>query len=299
MDSPHGPSYAELGRGTQGIRENTDDSSDASSVTTVTSVSDAAGSGSLAKGSRHSHRVPWVQYFAFGVWTLLLLLQYGFTRALCHHGIPKDCEEMDRGSINVQVRVMYDFQQLLTMGFVLAVLTGVHLPERFFYIFRLQRPRPRGLVFLLCFFLSSPGWSALNANPTLSHFTLTADMKGIYLVLLGFLLLLVVLLVGWHLWCAWRHNSWKGFLAYLLSRLAVWTFYAVYMTITLKNKRMTFRIHHYEVAYLAAVLAEFNHPLSLLLLAIGTGIFVQGIAAYSAVPIVGEVGLYAGTLCFG
>merc|ERR1711924_17213 len=97
-------------------------------------------------------------------------------------------------------------------------------------------------------------------------------------------------LMGWHLFCAWMHNSLTGFLCYLGSRFAVWMFYLLYFLAAasdeIKEKGMYWHIHHYLIAWMCAIFAEFNHPISLLLLAVASGIFVQGIAAYDFDPLV-------------
>mmetsp|Transcript_122593 Transcript_122593/g.308192 ORF Transcript_122593/g.308192 Transcript_122593/m.308192 type:complete len:95 (-) Transcript_122593:144-428(-) len=54
----------------------------------------------------------------------------------------------------------------------------------------------------------------------------------------------------------------------------------------MQHQEIIFHFHHYAMGFLAASLAEFNHPASLVLLACGTGVFVQGIAAYDHDPII-------------
>eukprot|EP00450_Noctiluca_scintillans_P013555 CAMPEP_0194492288 /NCGR_PEP_ID=MMETSP0253-20130528/10898_1 /TAXON_ID=2966 /ORGANISM="Noctiluca scintillans" /LENGTH=144 /DNA_ID=CAMNT_0039333133 /DNA_START=31 /DNA_END=462 /DNA_ORIENTATION=- len=106
---------------------------------------------------RHGHRVPWQQYVRVGFFSVLLLLQYTLTRVVCKHGIPHDCHDhYDK------VEIVHDFQQLFTFGFMLSVLTGIHLKDRFDYLFCVLSPRPRGFVFLILFFGASPGFGSLD-----------------------------------------------------------------------------------------------------------------------------------------
>ena len=104
-----------------------------------------------------------------------------------------------------------------------------------------------------------------------------------------------------------------GFLAYTVSRLAIWSFYSFYLYVAclgsriheamlkqMKVRRLRPRantagvyvhLHHYIIGFLCAILAEFNHPISLLVLAGGTGIFVQGISdTWPGTPSVGVQG---------
>lgn len=239
---------------------------------------------------RHGHRVPWRQYLALFIWMCLLVAQYLLTRLVCQLGIPDDCVA-DTDAIEV----MQDLQVMFTLGFVLAILTGVHLPERFAYLFCFHRPQPRGFFFLLLFLASGPCFGALGFVPVLQHLSLTsAFLKGGWFNILEIIILIfgAVFILLWHFWCAFKHNSLKGFFAYSLSRLAVWIYYFCYLAVAASTSGVRVHLHHYVVAYLCATLAEFNHPVSLALLAIATGIFVQGISAYEAAPVVQKRGLF-------
>ena len=77
------------------------------------------------------------------------MLQYWVIRQVCKLGFPADCHD-DRDI----VRVMNDFQQLLFMGCMLAVLTGMSWRDRFYYVFNFRCPKPRGIAFLALFVLS-------------------------------------------------------------------------------------------------------------------------------------------------
>ncbi|CAE8613617.1 unnamed protein product, partial [Polarella glacialis] len=72
---------------------------------------------------RHGHRVPWRQYLALGLWLVLLGVQYVLIRLVCQLGIPDDCDPHSD-----LLEVMHDLQEMFTLGFILAVLTGIHLP---------------------------------------------------------------------------------------------------------------------------------------------------------------------------
>ncbi|CAJ1367518.1 unnamed protein product [Effrenium voratum] len=238
----------------------------------------------LCHEGRHGHRVPWRQYACLATWFMLLLVQYCVVRLVCQLGVPRDCHPDSS-----LLEVMHDFQVMFIMGFLLAVLTGVHLPSRFEYLFRFSRPRPRGLAFLAVMTLSGPGWGALDLVPALTTISLTTAffreswvnvMIGVGIASCAFAFLL------WHFVCAYRHNPLSGFLAYSVSRLSIWIFYASYLYVASQTAGVYIHLHHYIIGFLVALLAEFNHPISLVLLAAGTGVFVQGISAYDADPVI-------------
>ncbi|CAE8613614.1 unnamed protein product, partial [Polarella glacialis] len=144
-------------------------------------------------------------------------------------------------------------------------------------------------AFVTLFFLSGPVFGSLGNILALEQVSLTpailngswiSDVVGLTVVFgAGFLLL-------WHFWCAYKHNPLEGFLAYSLSRLAVWVFYGTYLGLASDTASVKVHLHHYVVGFLCATLAEFNHPLSMVLLACASGIFVQGISAYEAAPVI-------------
>eukprot|EP00929_Paragymnodinium_shiwhaense_P117183 TRINITY_DN8745_c0_g1_i2.p1 TRINITY_DN8745_c0_g1~~TRINITY_DN8745_c0_g1_i2.p1 ORF type:complete len:526 (-),score=8.72 TRINITY_DN8745_c0_g1_i2:90-1604(-) len=79
-------------------------------------------------------------------------------------------------------------------------------------------------------------------------------------------------------WLSLVNNS-----LYCLSRTVVASFFVSYLVLgNLRTSHAEFHLHHYVIAFMVAILAIFNHPLSLTLLGISCGIFVQGIAAYGA-----------------
>jgi len=247
-----------------------------------------AGALSLGPGAleKHSHRIPVSQYLFLGLWMLLLCANYGVVRLGCAFDIPRDHHD----DANI-VKVLEDFQYMLFGGFVLAIMTGLHWPDRFLYVFCFSPKCPRGLLFLLAFFGSGIGWGFLDMIPGLSGFTLTS-FKAEYLLPMVLLVVGTVCLLSLHLWWAYRHNSTAGFWAYLVSRAALIAFYSTYLVVKLQPGHadaVVFHFHHYAVGLIAASLAEFNHPLSVLLLACGAGVFVQGLAAYDADPILESV----------
>lgn len=234
------------------------------------------------------HRIPWEQYFALGFWYCLLLANAAFTRLWCYCNIPLDCH-----SRVDSLRGIHSLDTLLKDGFIIAVLTGVMQKDRFAYLFNFSQEHYfRGALFLVVFFATSPVFGSLDLIPALSRISLTTGSA--HSQLYNFVIILLALggvaLVLFHVVWAAMHNPLKACVAYLGSRLVVWVIYAMYFVEAGKITTADFHLHHYMVGYLIAILAEFNHPVSLLLLAIGTGIFVQGLAAYNADPLIYHTG---------
>uniref|UniRef100_A0A7S2NQ44 Uncharacterized protein n=1 Tax=Zooxanthella nutricula TaxID=1333877 RepID=A0A7S2NQ44_9DINO len=228
------------------------------------------------------HTVSGSQYFALFIWVSLLVAQYFLVREVCTaFHIPRDCRA-NQGP----VQIMGDMQYLLSMGVVLATFTGMHWPDRLAYVFSFYTPYCRGVVFLLLFLGMAPAYGALKEIPSLATFTLSdTGIEGHHTPLIASLVGAAVV-VFLHIWLAFCHNPLKGFLAYLVSRLFLFAFFAAYWVIKCQRQDVVFHFHHYAWGFLMASLAEFNHPMSTVSLACGTAVFVQGIAAYGADPII-------------
>lgn len=236
------------------------------------------------------HRIPWQRYFALGFWFLLLLANAAFTRLVCHYGIPQDCQLHDD-----RIKDLHSVQRLLFMGFILAVLAGIMEPVRFGYLFSMTRSGYfRGVFFILIFMGTSPAWGSLDLFPSLSKFSIATggddgERKDLFDVLRLALLIGGATLVLFHFAWAFVFNPIQGFLAYTISRVTIWLLYVAFFVESSKKDSghtADFHLHHYMIGFLFAILAEFNNPISLLLLAIGSGVFVQGIAAYNADPLI-------------
>lgn len=123
----------------------------------------------LGHDGRHGHRVPWRQYVSLAVWYLLLVMEYIVVRIVCQFDIPRDCKP--HGNLDT----IFDLQVMFMMGFMLAILTGVHMPDRFAYLFCFKGPRPRGIAFLLVMVVSGPVWGSLDTIDSLSRISFTSS----------------------------------------------------------------------------------------------------------------------------
>lgn len=239
-------------------------------------------SGSQLEGG---HRVPWEEFMALGSFLFLLLAGAALTRLVCQFGVPLDCHQRED-----KTKLAESLNTLVYMGFILASLTRVHQQDRFSYIFCLDRRCPRGILFIVVFMSTPPVYGSLDLVPALSRMSISipsgSDMlSGTVMILLLIVAALFLVLVLWHFVHCFMNNSMAGFMAYVGARATVWLLYYIRWWAVHETSDATFRFHHYMIGFILAILAEFNHPISLLLLAIGTGIMVQGIAAYDADPI--------------
>ncbi len=215
------------------------------------------------------------EYAKLGAWIGLLLTGWLLTRGICAAGLPSDCQ--GKGNWD-SLEVFRDVESMFLYGFVLAWFTGVHAPERFWYLFSWHNGHP--ILFVVSFFLSGVLWSALGEAPGLNNsFSSGSDIgtTGAVVYALGGIGVFVVLV--WHIYFAYKNNSGREFVSYVCGRMAVLLFFAVYSGVLLQNYE--FHFHHYWIAWALALWAQHNHPFSVLFLAVCTGIFVQGIGAYS------------------
>ena len=127
----------------------------------------------------------------------------------------------------------------------------------------------------------------ISSIPGLDH-AITEDTE--YSVAFSIVVLLCALLVlfsiVWHIIFAFSSLSQRDWAAYMLARVLTLSFLAfAYFLIRDEptvNGPAKLHLHHYFIAWLVSLTASFNHPISVGVLAIAAGIFVQGVSIYSA-----------------
>jgi hypothetical protein len=248
------------------------------------------------------------QYARLAACEALLLAGYGVTRLCVRLGLPDDANTgcaARRGRPLTHTRsarafphdvsdakllhnmrprsdggiVASDLYQLLQMGALLAWLSGLTTRARFAWF----RSRP---LYALVFLCTGPVFAAIGEAPGLQVSLATVGSWGAaaWLVMLA-ALGVIIAVVAWHARHAARVLSRRDRIAYLASRAAVHVFFvAIWALMRLSGVgRAHFEathLHHFFIGFLLALWGAFNHPLSATLLAIGAGIFVQGIGAY-------------------
>ena len=105
-----------------------------------------------------------------------------------------------------------------------------------------------------------------------------------YVVVMCIVAFFILLGLWFHVWYARRSTTKLGVVPYLAPRLAVVCAYAAYIIILDFNDD-AWELHHYLIAWIGTLFCAFDHPASVVCLAITTGIFVQGLAAYGPAEI--------------
>lgn len=72
-----------------------------------------------------------------------------------------------------------------------------------------------------------------------------------------------------------RGASWRSVGLYLLPRLAVLLYFGAWLAALPASGAYSLHLHHYALAWAVAIFAAFNHPISGLVLALATAVFVQ------------------------
>ncbi|PSC71850.1 hypothetical protein C2E20_4784 [Micractinium conductrix] len=93
-----------------------------------------------------------------------------------------------------------------------------------------------------------------------------------------------------------RAARWGSVGRYLLPRLVVLAFFAAWLVALPTSGAYALHLHHYALGFAIAIFAAFNHPVSGLVLALATAVFVQGGAAYGFDPMFEATGVN-GTGC--
>ncbi|KAL4429027.1 hypothetical protein ABPG77_006066 [Micractinium sp. CCAP 211/92] len=82
-----------------------------------------------------------------------------------------------------------------------------------------------------------------------------------------------------------RGANWRSVGLYLLPRLAVLLYFGAWLVALPVSGSYSLHLHHYALAWAVAIFAAFNHPISGLVLALATGVFVQGASTYGFDPL--------------
>ncbi|CAD7700259.1 unnamed protein product [Ostreobium quekettii] len=217
-----------------------------------------------------------LKYIYMGAWEGLLVLQFVLTRTLAETlKMPSDADAFD-------THLMYEtVSHFLLFGFLLGWFIDITEYNRFSWLFTWDR-----WYFFLIFFVTSPIYSYVSDYGCMAHSMedITSWGPGMWAAV-GSLGGVAVIFLLVHLYLAARRKTAVGFVVYLLSRLVVFGFYVVAAVFLGHNHYCNVHIHHYFTAWCIALFAEFNHPISALMLAMSASIFVQGSSSYSCSPL--------------
>ncbi|EER07060.1 hypothetical protein Pmar_PMAR015473 [Perkinsus marinus ATCC 50983] len=222
-------------------------------------------------------------------WLLLLVAGYAYNRFFIEvYHIPHDSDKYTYlgHSINLANLAMFGIIQ----AWFVEVIDD---PKRSKWIFSLRR-----WWFFITFFAASTVFTLLGMLDVLSHSSISPsghlDNWNAFSIVLTFLASFLALLIIWHVVYSIKVlPTYADAAVYIISRVGVVCIFGItFLLIHYDDKYnkhddnpVTFHLHHYFIAWLLSLIAAFDHPISLLMLSITSGIFVQGIAAYSAAGI--------------
>ena len=198
-------------------------------------------------------------------WLGLLASNWLVVKACCEVGLPTACAagwDMARSFTGLQTLLLY--------GALLGFFVDIQDEHRFGALFR----RPRCWGFLGAFVLTPAIFSAFEDVHALRG---TGPRSAVAVI--------VALLVGsaacaalaWHVKFAARMPR-VAFRAYVLARVVPIACYACY--VGAMGSEYALRFQPEWVAFLCAAFCEFNHPTSVIFLAVSLGVFVQGLGAF-------------------
>jgi len=217
-----------------------------------------------------SFHLPAAEFFRLLVWSVMLLIGYVIGRILC---LMQTQSDYGQSHEQLDYNVFDNLPSLLAMGFTLYYFTCAHSEKRFNYIFGFTaKTRYSGAKFIF-YFLAPFVWRWFNPNPfqvyRFSGYLVENDVMSSAIVIALF-----ILVVFWHIFASHR----LGVLwTYLVSRILV---FGVFALCCLNEPGIGIRIYDYQIAWVFALLGCLNHPLSLLTLALGMALFVDGLARH-------------------
>jgi len=218
-----------------------------------------------------SDSMEWNVICRAGVWYALLLAIFLFNRGWCVGvGSPNDCQDNWNAAV-----IAKSLWQLFLGGFVLGWFTRIYSTDRFSYLCSWRRS-----YFPLATTAIGPVFSGLHDIPGINWGSFSSDGDSI-----GYVAIVVMVLCGLGLLCVllWHlreARSQQGLLCFLLPRLLLAVFWCT-LSIAVWSSGGIVHFHHYAIAWYLAIYMQFNHPVSVLSLAVLVGVYLQGIAAYN------------------
>jgi len=206
--------------------------------------------------------------------TFLAILSLGFLiqRLACLFDLPDDCLASPDA-----LELFNDSSTLIMYGIALSWL--VDIPGRWPFLIK------QWYAWLI--FPATPIIYSAISNITILKFTLDSTTSLEHLATITLLLTITVILSAvlyYHIVMAIQHEA---VLPFLLPRLLLMLFFIGWMLelSLFTDHAIRVHLHHLYIGWGIAIWGAFNKPLSVCVLVIGMGIFVQGLASYSAMPV--------------
>ena len=210
-------------------------------------------------------------------WIAMNLLVYAGQRAMVAAGLPSDGIDPTGRRATF---ILESVQMLILHACGTAIFAHVLAPER-----RLLTRWTANAGFFVVASVTGCVFSLLSDLTPLETSLSSRGGEGAAYIAVSCAVGFFVLLGLWfHVWYARRSSTKLGVVPYLAPRLAVVLGYAAYISILDFNDD-SWELHHYLIAWIGTLFCAFDHPASVVCLAITTGIFVQGLAAYGPAEI--------------
>jgi hypothetical protein len=231
-----------------------------------------------------------IRSYGNGGWIALLCMGYIVNRIIALIPLPSTFHSVsiifsicvDDAQHHTWLGHSRNLTDLVLLGCPQAWLTGLASdPTRWSYL--AKHPG-----FFVAFFASGVAFSILTSFPGFDGaIDDNLTLPVFFAVVIGSLVIVCAGVIVWHIVHARRILiSRTDFYRFILTRVTLLVVLSVtYFLIHSEENSGGFaklHLHHYFVAWILSLIACFNHKISIYFLAITTGIFVQGISAYSA-----------------
>ena len=233
--------------------------------------------GACQGGPQHDAAAANKQTMRLLAWVAMNVLVYVGQRLAVAAGLPSDgIDPAGRRATFILASV----QMLVLHACGTAIFAHVLAPER-----RLLTRWTANLGFFVVASVTGVVFSALSDFTQLeTSLSSRGGRSAAYVVVMCIVAFFILLGLWFHVWYARRSTTKLGVVPYLAPRLAVVCAYAAYIIILDFNDD-AWELHHYLIAWIGTLFCAFDHPASVVCLAITTGIFVQGLAAYGPAEI--------------
>lgn len=218
------------------------------------------------------------QYLRMAAWLGALFAGYAMQRACCQVGLPQD------GLRKIDFLEFFsDASSTALWGAALGWLVGVTCPRRFRWLF--SRQRWYAWATLLG---TPPVYSAISNVDALKRDLEHLGAWGLpFIILWSCGMAAIAASVAWHIKRVAASRTRADAATYVASRLLLLGCFAGAAAV-LRRQGVDMHLHHLYLGWSLALWAELDHPISAVTLAVGCGIFVQGIGAYSFAPVFQE-----------
>jgi hypothetical protein len=232
--------------------------------------------GACQGGPQHDAAAANKQTMRLLAWVAMNVLVYVGQRLAVAAGLPSDgIDPAGRRATFILASV----QMLVLHACGTAIFAHVLAPER-----RLLTRWTANVGFFVVASITGVVFSALSDLTQLETSVSSKGGQSAAYIVVCIVAFFILLGLWFHVWYARRSTTKLGVVPYLAPRLAVVCAYAAYIII-LDFNNDAWELHHYLIAWIGTLFCAFDHPASVVCLAITTGIFVQGLAAYGPAEI--------------